>query len=111
MRLNNLTFKICDRIKYPIQKNNIQSVCRVYQKSNDYPKPLIVRLLSKKKLDDILVGSKQKRIFLRNKSINGIHIDDILDSIFINEHLTFSTKHILKFLKIRLKVIITDLFG
>lgn len=59
------------------------------------PKPIIVKLLHKKRRDDILAAAKTKRLE-SDHSAPGLKIENLSNRLFINEHLTSLTKSLLK---------------
>lgn len=88
--------KIGESVGCVIAKSDIDHVFRVYQKSNDRVKPIVVKLSSKFKRDEMLAAVKNKKHSTPNRSGPGLSVDNISDNIFINEHLSYGTKLILK---------------
>lgn len=87
--------KIGEHLKCPIPSQDIDVVFRAKSRNPDNPRPIIVKLLHKKRRDDILAAAKTMRMESDN-SAPGLKIENISNRMFINEHLTSLTKTVLK---------------
>lgn len=86
--------KIGDFIECPITSDEIDTVFRARSRNTNSPKPIVVRFSSKKKRDDILTCAKSKRKATASPT-TGLQVENVSSQLFINEHLTASTKTLL----------------
>lgn len=90
---------IGENIGCPIDTDEIDTIFRTaHRESSDKPKPIIVKLLAKQKRDNILAAAKLKRRSPDNSS-RGLKVEHISKELYINEHLTYKNKQILKMSK------------
>lgn len=89
--------RIGEFIECAIEADDVDSIFRANSSAPGQPKPVIVKLTTRKKKEAILAAAKIKRLAQsRVNSAPGLSIEGISNKLFINEHLTAHTKTILK---------------
>lgn len=94
----NVLENLGNAIGCPIPASDVSIAHRVQHFNNNskQPRNIIVKLQSRRKIYDILAASRKYKISSPNTGRPGIRVNDLGESVFINEHLSNSNKLLFK---------------